>query len=161
MLFYAAAAAGARGADVHFHTWSGWYPDPFTPAIEDWVRDDVAGELDRIGGAPLLVGKSLGSNGAAVAAERGLPAVWLTPMMSVPWVPAALARATAPFLLAGGTADPMWDGPAAATLTPYVFEAGGADHGLFGPGTVADSIDILKGLVAAIDGFLDTIGWPG
>jgi hypothetical protein len=29
-----------------------------------------------IGGTPLLIGKSLGTNAAGVAVDRGLPAVW-------------------------------------------------------------------------------------
>lgn len=160
MLFYAVAVADVRGATVHRHTWSGRFPDPFEPPIESWVHDDITAELDEIGGTPLLIGKSLGTNAAAVAADRGLPAVWLTPVLTVPWIPAALERATAPFLLAGGTGDPMWDAGAAARLTPYVHQVEGADHGLFVPGPVTDSIDVLKGLVRAIDEFLDGIGWP-
>lgn len=159
MLLYVAAVAARRGATVHRHRWSGRFPDPSEPAIEPWVRDDITAELDEIGGAPLLIGKSLGSNAAAVAADRRLPAVWLTPVMTAPWITAALERATAPFLLAGGTGDDVWDGTAARRLTPYVHEVEGGDHGLFVPGPVAETVDVLKGLVVAVGTFLDAIGW--
>lgn len=161
MLMYAAAVADARGAVVHRHTWSGEPPLPADPAVEAWVGDDMRAELDRIAGPPLLIAKSLGTHAAAVAAERGLPAVWLTPLLTTRWVVAALERATAPFLLAGGTADTVWDRAAAERLTPYVYQVEDADHGLFVPGPVTGSVDVLKGLVVAMTGFLDAIGWPG
>ena len=53
----------------------------------------------------MLIAKSLGTNAARLAADRSLPAVWLTPLLSTPWITAALGRATAPMLLVGGTAD--------------------------------------------------------
>ena len=53
----------------------------------------------------VLIGKSLGTYAAALAAERGLPAIWLTPLLTSDWVVDGLRRSTAPFLLVGGTAD--------------------------------------------------------
>jgi hypothetical protein len=125
------------------------------------VRAEVARLLDVLGSNPLLIGKSLGSNAAVLAAERGLPAVWLTPVLTVPWVAAALGRATAPFLLVGGTADAMWDGVLARRLSPYVLEVEGADHGLQLPGPPIDSIAVLGQVVGAMEEFLDAIDWPG
>ncbi|WP_307834412.1 alpha/beta hydrolase [Paractinoplanes lichenicola] len=116
--------------------------------------------LDGLAGQPLLIGKSLGSFAAGLAAERSLPAVWLTPILSVPWVPAALERATAPFLLVGGTADKFWDRALARRLSPYVVEVPAADHGMFVPGPLTDTIAVLARVVVAIDEFLDEIGWP-
>ena len=43
-----------------------------------------------------VVGKSLGSLAADLAADRGLPAVWLTPLLGAEHVVRAVARTTAP-----------------------------------------------------------------
>jgi len=85
--------------------------------------------------------------------------VWLTPILTVPWVTAALNRATAPFLLVGGTADAMWDATLARRLSPYLLEIDGADHGLFVPGPLTNSIAALGRLVTAMEEFMDAIGW--
>jgi hypothetical protein len=39
-----------------------------------------------VDGRPLLIGKSLASRTAGLAADRTLPAVWFTPLLSEPWV---------------------------------------------------------------------------
>jgi hypothetical protein len=87
--------------------------------------------------------------------------VWLTPLLTVSWVAAALDRATAPFLLVGGTADAYWDGALARRLSPHVLEVEGADHGMYVPGPLTDSIAVLGGVVVAVAAFLDAIDWPG
>jgi pimeloyl-ACP methyl ester carboxylesterase len=160
MLMYVGDVAERRGATVHRHQWSPDCPDPDAEEIEDWVRADVTPLLDALGGTPLLIGKSLGSNAAALAAERSLPAVWLTPLLIMPWVAAALEQATAPFLLIGGTADKAWDAAAARLLSPHVYEVDGADHGMYVPGPLVDSVAVLGRMVQAVEDFLDNIGWP-
>jgi hypothetical protein len=159
--WFAAEVAERRGATVHRHSWTQEPPAPFEPPVEQWVCDEVTPLLDKLGGRPLLIAKSLGTNTAALAAERSLPAVWLTPVLTVPWVAAALARATAPFLLVGGTADSIWDGALARRLTPHVLEVPDADHGMVVPGPLTDSIAVLSRLVVAVEEFLDEIAWPG
>jgi pimeloyl-ACP methyl ester carboxylesterase len=161
MLMYVAATADHRGTTVHRHSWSEPKPSYLDPKIEPWVRTEITPLLETVGGAPLLIAKSLGTNAAAVAAERSLPAIWLTPVFTTPWIPAALSRATAPFLLVGGTADAMWDSTAAHRLSPHVLEIEAADHGLFVPGPIQNSIAVLGRVVTAIQEFLDTINWPG
>ncbi len=161
MLMYASAVAERRGATVRRHSWSREPPAPLDPAVEGWVAAEVTPILDTLGGSPLLIAKSLGTNAAALAAVRGLPAVWLTPLLTVPWVSAALGRASAPFLLVGGTADEAWDGTLAGRLSPYVLEIEGADHGMYVPGPLTDSIAVLARLVMAVEEFLDAIHWPG
>jgi hypothetical protein len=158
---YAGAVPVWRGAAVHRHSWAQQSPDPFAPGIEDWVRAEVEPVLDAVGGRPLLIGKSLATNAAALAAERSLPAVWLTPVLTLPWVVAGLERAIAPFLLVGGTADALWDPAVAARLSPHVLTVEDADHGLFVPGPVAATLAVLARVVEAMEEFLDTIGWPG
>ena len=81
-------------------------------------------------GSTAPFGKSLGTLAASLAADRNLPAIWLTPLLDLPWVIEALARAQAPFLLVGGTADQTWNSKAAHELTTHVLEVRGADHGL-------------------------------
>ena len=127
--------------------------------VQDWVRDQITPLLDTVGGHPLLIAKSLGTNAAALAAERHLPAVWLTPLLTLPWLTAALSRATAPFLLVGGTADAMWDATLASRLSPFVLEIDSADHGLFVPGPLTNSIAVLGRLVTAMDDFMNATGW--
>jgi len=109
---------------------------------------------------PLLIAKSLGSLSAPVAADRGLVAVWFTPLLSDEPTVAALRRATEPFLLAGGTADQFWDGQTARSLTPHVVEIEDADHGLFVPGPLARSAAVLGQVMTAVEDFLDRIVWP-
>jgi pimeloyl-ACP methyl ester carboxylesterase len=164
LLMYASAVAERRGASVHRHTWSQDPPDrpsASEPDVESWVRGELTPLLDGVGGRPLLIGKSLGTNAALFAAERSLPAVWLTPLLTAPWVVAALGRATAPFLLVGGTADTLWDGDLARRLSPHVLEVDGADHGMQVPGPLIDSIAVLGRVVTAMEEFLDAIDWPG
>jgi hypothetical protein len=161
MLMYAGDLAEQRGAKVHRHSWSKPPPDLFGPGLEEWVRADLGPVLDAVDGNPMLIGKSLGSSAAVLAAERSLPAVWLTPILTVPSVVQALDRATAPFLLVGGTADQWWDPDLARRLSPHVFEVDGANHGMVVPGPLTDSIAVLGRVVEAMDEFFDAIGWQG
>jgi len=139
------------GRDVHPVRWQ-------VPAglslvdAERWVGDEVAPVLD----APtdLLVAKSLGTFAARSAADRGLRAVWLTPLLTQPQVLAALDRAPAPFLLVGGTADRAWDGDAARRLTPHVLEVPEADHSLLVPGPLARSAEVLGRVCTAVEEFV-------
>src|SRR3954451_24401991 len=68
LLMYTAAVAERRAGTVHRHWWSQPPPDPFDPHIEDWVRNEVSPLLEAVGGTPMLIAKSLGTNAAAVAA---------------------------------------------------------------------------------------------
>lgn len=162
LVLYVSAVPERRGADLHRLSWSQEPPAaPLDdPTIEDWVAAEVTPFLDGVGGTPLVVAKSLGTFAAGLAADRSLPAVWLTPVLTVPDVPAALARATAPFLLVGGTADEVWDGALARELTPHVIEVARADHGMMVPGPVSASITVLGRVVESVDRFLEEIGWP-
>nr|MDT0657735.1 alpha/beta hydrolase [Micromonospora sp. DSM 115978] len=158
---YAGDVAALRGARVHRHEWSVLPPRPSEPEVEGWVIAEARPLVDAASdGPPLLIGKSLGTNAAALAADRALPAVWLTPLLTTPWIVAALERATAPCLLVGGTADPSWDGATARRLSPHVFEVADADHGLYVPGPLTDSIAALGRMATAVEEFLADLGWP-
>ncbi len=160
LLMYAGDVAERRGSIVRRHYWSREAPVPVTPDTESWVCGEVTPLVDLVGGQPLMIGKSLGTLAASLAAERSLPAVWLTPLLNRPWAVATLRRATAPFLLVGGTADAAWDGALARQLSPYVVEVEGADHGMYVPGPLTDSIAVLGRVVVAVTEFLDAIHWP-
>jgi hypothetical protein len=166
---YAADAAEARAALIRPLHWS---PppevdpdaDPASGGRAAWVRRQVTPVLDELAGAgstPLVIGKSLGSYAATLAAERGLPAVWLTPLLTDERVVGALRRSDAPCLLVGGTADEQaWDGALARRLSPYVFEVDGADHGMYVRGPLAASAAVLGLVATAVERFLDEVVWP-
>ena len=157
---YSGDVAERRGAKVHRHSWSQPPPEEFGPDLETWVRGEATPLLDSVGERPLVIAKSLGTLAAALVAERSLPAVWLTPLLTVDWVVAALERATAPLLLVGGTADPSWDSAVAHRLSPHVLEVNGADHGMYVPGPLVGSVEVLGRVVVAVEEFLDSVGWP-
>lgn len=159
LLMFAGAAAEQRGARVARVWWD--EPDrPLTLTEEErgpWVLPQVTKAL--ADGDLLLVAKSLGSYSCALAAERAIPAIWLTPVLTSLWVVDGLRRSTAPFLLVGGTEDPLWDGGLARELTPYVLEVPDADHGMYVPGRLAASADVLGQVVSAVEDFLDEVVW--
>ena len=104
----------------------GEHPDPL-----GWERASFERALEAAGAAQVLViGKSLASMFAAEVSERGLPAVWLTPLLSEASVIAGLARARRATLLVGGTADAAWRGDAIPD-NPLLeaLELPGVDHG--------------------------------
>ncbi|MFF4378684.1 alpha/beta hydrolase [Kitasatospora sp. NPDC001547] len=141
-----------------------WHvPDGFAElATEDriaWVERQVAGAVDAERGVcRLLVGKSLGSLAASVAADRNLPAAWLTPLLTVDQVSRALHRSGAPTLLVGGTADKLWDRPTADATGHQVLELPAADHGLELPDDPLGSIDVLRQVTSRLDRFIAALG---
>jgi hypothetical protein len=164
LVFYARLAVQARGAAVEDPDWrppESVHPSHPSPQREAWVIEQVAPVLDRLGGSPLLVGKSLGTFASALAADRGLPAIWYTPLLRDDLVVASLRRCQAPFLLVGGTGDPdAWDGAVARSLTPYVCEIAGADHTMIVPEGLRESAQVLGEITAVAERFLDEVVWP-
>jgi hypothetical protein len=158
---YAADAAERRGADVVRVWWN--EPDrPLTltePERGSWVLPQATKAVESVTGDVLLIGKSLGSYGSVLAADRELPAVWLTPNLTSDWVVDGLRRSTAPFLLVGGTADSLWNSTLARELTPYVLEVPEADHGMYVPGRLAVSAAVLGQVATAVEDFLDQVVW--
>ncbi|MEU7931771.1 alpha/beta hydrolase [Micromonospora echinofusca] len=156
LFVYAGEALRRAGFALHAVTWE--VPERLAPDREgpgqavEWVIDQVAPTLAEP--TDLLVGKSLASMAAPLAADRRLPAVWLTPLLQVPAVVDGLRRATAPFLLVGGTADPSWDGSLARRLTPHVVEIEQADHALMVPGRLARSAEALGRVCTAVEDFV-------
>jgi hypothetical protein len=152
LLWFAREGAQARG-------WSVLELSERAPASEDpfeWMRDRAARALDGLDAATVaVVGKSLASAAAALVTERGLPAVWLTPLLDRPEVVEAVERSGAPTLLVGSPADPTWADYAGDAET-LVFD--GLDHSLQVPGDPVASLDVLRDVTAAIGRFLERVG---
>ncbi|MBV1852988.1 alpha/beta hydrolase [Catellatospora tritici] len=157
LLYYATTVLVAQGWTVQ-EVW--WQPPANRHSIDraTWVNAQTEPVL-AAETAPrlLLVGKSLGSFAAPIAAARGLPAIWLTPILSHPEIAAALAAATAPALLVGGGADPSWDPAVAAGLDAAQLVLPGADHALEHPDDPVASARNLTHVTARMDEFLRTL----
>lgn len=107
----------------------------------EWVEEQAAAALELLGTERvLLVGKSLGTFAAAVAAERGLPAIWFTPLLNERRVVEALERSEAPIFLVGGTHDETFDPQLAERLATASLTVVGADHSL----EFADAYETLE-----------------
>ena len=77
---------------------------------EPWVRRHVrAAHAEEDADHVLVVGKSLGTLAASYAAERGLDAIWFTPLLVEAPVAEAVAANAGRQLLVGGLADELWD----------------------------------------------------
>lgn len=132
------------------------------PAGEDpfaWALDRATRALDH-DPSPLdvVIGKSLTSEAAGIAAERELPAVWLTPLLDRPGILAALGRATRPALLVGGTADPTWRPDAVPeNALVQIEELPELDHSLQLPGDPHHSLKMLQKVAKRIDRFLTAL----
>ena len=129
------------------------------PADEEpfeWMRDRAGRALDLAGGGTVaVIGKSLGSAAAPLAAEHSLPAVWLTPLLVRPDVVSALERATAPALLIGSPDDPSWgDGTMPDNPALELLELPGLDHSLQVSGDPRASLDALGRVSERVGAFL-------
>ncbi|NYE36825.1 dienelactone hydrolase [Nocardioides cavernae] len=141
-----------------------WW-DSTTRGDEDpgtWVRrhvaDAYADEQRRAGGADrvLLVGKSLGTRAAAYAAERGLDAIWFTPLLTEPEEADAIAANAGRQLLVGGLRDQLWDADVARRLAEGgcdVCEVADADHAMATPDAVRTA-EIQLEVARAVGAFL-------
>lgn len=139
-----------------------WW-DATTRSDEDpeaWVRRHVAAahaaeEADRV----LVVGKSLGTRAASYAAERGLDAIWLTPLLVEPALAEAVAANPGRQLLVGGLRDELWDASIARELADAgcdVLEVADADHGM-GTDDVVRTAEIHLEVARAVEAFLSRI----
>jgi hypothetical protein len=126
----------------------------------EWVETRLAAALVQVPDlAPLLISKSLTSLASRMAAARGLPGVWLTPLVAAAHPAAALvmealAAGNAPCLLVGGTTDFSWDAAVAQTVPQAtIVEIADADHALQVPGDVPHSLEALQTVTAAVARF--------
>ena len=138
--YYAALTLFQLGRRV-VQVWDEW--DGATDRT-DWALRLADAALAYAADADLLVAKSITTRVTGVAADRGLRAVWLTPLLVLDECVEGLRRRTAPALLVGGTNDEMWDGALARELSPDVLEIDGADHGLARIDDLAKLVDALR-----------------
>jgi hypothetical protein len=155
LLWFAREAAQARG-------WSVLELSERAPGDQEpfaWMRDRAERVLDATeAGTVAVIGKSLASAAAPLVADRGLPAVWLTPLLIRPEVVQALERATAPALLVGSAADPTWaNGELPRGGSVEVVELEGLDHSLQVEGDPLASLDVLRQVTERIGAFLERL----
>lgn len=132
---------------------------------EQWVRRHVeaahaaeqrsSGAGDRV----LVVAKSLGTFAAPYAAERGLDAVWLTPVLTRPSLAEAIGANAGRQLLVGGLADELWVPAIARELGDNgcdVLEVPDADHSM-GTDDAVRTAEIHLEVARAVEAFLSRI----
>lgn len=89
---------------------------------------------------------------------KGLPGVWLTPLLGDASVQAALREVQRPTMLVGGTADPYWDRQEIVGAGVQIVELAGADHGLQRRddwrGSVLDQVPVFDAIAEFADGIL-------
>jgi hypothetical protein len=127
-----------------------------------WVATQVSAAVQaESAGTVMLVGKSLGSFAAPVAAARSLPAIWLTPLLVDPFIVTALKAASAPTLLIGASQDRLWDRAVADLLGLPTLEIEGADHGMETDADPVRSAEILCQVTSRMDTFLTELAASG
>jgi hypothetical protein len=129
---------------------------------EPFVRAYVAAALHRLSVAartatPVIIAKSLGTYAAALAAERKVPAIWLTPLRHIESIAEAITRNPAPALLVGGTRDRSWLPHVAEATGKTLVTIEGGSHGLRPPGPLRAYTDALGAIGTAMEIFLSEI----
>jgi hypothetical protein len=156
LLWFARSVAAARGWSVLEVLDS--LPEGAEPFA--WARDRARRAIDHAqgdagAGEVVVVGKSLASGAAGLVADRGLPAIWLTPLLDRARVVDDLSRAPRPALLIGGSADETWAPDALADHGLLeIVELDGLDHSLERPGDPIASLGALRAVTERIDRFL-------
>jgi hypothetical protein len=154
-LWFAREAAMARGwSALEVLGTPAEHEDPLA-----WESACAERALEAAGPAHVLViGKSIASLLAGAVADRALPAVWLTPLLTESAVIDGLARAQQPTLLVGGGADPTWRPDALADDHAFeLLELSSSDHTLEVPGDPVASLTGLGQMTEAVMRFVDRI----
>jgi hypothetical protein len=161
LLDLAGEALADRSAAVETINWT--VPDGLLDiGPEPFVRAHVAAALHRLSVAartatPVIIAKSLGTYAAALAAERKLPAIWLTPLLHIEPIAEAITRNPAPALLVGGTCDRSWLPNVAEATGKTLVTIEGGGHGLRPPGPLRAYTDALGAIGTAMEVFLSEI----
>jgi hypothetical protein len=153
LLYYSRAVLVAHGWSVE-EVW--WTPEDLLSELA--VQKRIAYELEKVADQdPLVVGKSLGTLALPLVAQRGWPAIWLTPLLDRPELVLALKAVTGKTLLVGGTADEVWVSSVANASGLQVLEMQGADHGLEIPGDPLASVGLLHELLSTMNSFVESL----
>lgn len=154
-LYYTRMALESRGWQLRSHRWPDLPQDHLQwPGL---VRAQARELIDEIK-PQLVVGKSLGSLALPVAAERGLPGIWLTPLVAEPEVAKALPHLPSESLIVGCGGDDSWDGDHVRTESApgvTVAELPNADHEFNVVGDPVASVNRIATLIPTILRFLD------
>jgi hypothetical protein len=155
LLFFTGLVLLQHGWRVEHH----WWDPPKHESDEQtiaWVRSEVEAALPT-SGPVMVVGKSLGTWATPLAAERELPAIWLTPILDIPALVGPIAANPAPQLMIGGSADEFWDSAVARDLageTRTVIEIPDVDHVMLVPGDVIRGAEAHVEVTRAVDDWL-------
>jgi len=152
LLHYARRCLAQAGRHVHHLAWPDVKPDVKLDASRaaDLVTEAVAGLPKGAVSRLVILAVSDGTLAIPWAAERGVPGFWLAPRLDVPAVRDALALLPPDSLLAGGTADPSWDGEVAAASGLPVLQIDGGDHALEIRADVERSLAAMARVVTAV-----------
>lgn len=159
LLWYTAAALSFQGWTVLLITW----PDTtgqdrrstLAELAQTLVQPIAAEVIDGLDhpSRVLVVGKSLGSLAMPLAVERGLPGIWLTPVLTEPVLAATAGELGQDHLLVGGTADRVWKSDVVAAGTAQVLEVPDADHSLQIDGDLEATLAAIDAAARAVDSF--------
>ena len=151
LLTFAGKVAAQRGWQVRAVSWQAPILD-IQEAIT-WVGSELEQAIGAFNGRVLVIAKSLGTCSAVYASQFGYDAIWLTPLLHVPTIVAAMTRNSGRQLLVGGTEDSTWDSAVARTIDGDIVQIDGADHGMFVPDAV-HSAELHVDVTRAIDQWL-------
>jgi hypothetical protein len=133
-----------------------WDGDEWGDEADGFIRDVVERLAAEAPPAPrtVIVGKSVGSLAIPWAAERGLPGIWLTPLLHLDHIRTALAQEPRS-LLVGGTADESWTPDAMCRERHQLVEVDGMDHGMFVGTGWRDTFAAMTTILESIERFLE------
>jgi hypothetical protein len=170
LLWYARTVLDFQGWTVHSIDWPADLAPDRVPGMAAAAIDHAcgvsAGTSDNAGASDaatdcLIVAKSLGSVALPFAVERGIPGVWLTPLLSEPAVAAAAQNLGPRHLLIGGTGDQTtWDGNLAQHSGAQLLEIPHADHTLQVAGDLDRTLAAVERVAQAINAFALEITQP-
>lgn len=168
LLWYARTVLSFQGWTVHAVEWPADLSPRQTPEIAAAAIDQACATprsqtAERSDGPArcLIIGKSLGSLALPIAVERGLPGIWLTPLLFEPAVVSTAQKLGPRHLLIGGTDDPStWDAGLAHRSGAQLLEIPGADHTLQVAGDLDRTLATLERVVDAINAFALEITQP-
>ncbi|WP_340541059.1 hypothetical protein [Nocardioides sp. GXZ039] len=157
LLFFAAQAALAHGWEVRQVWWQAEARETADDVDEiAWVGDQLRAAIADSDGRVLVVAKSLGTLAAPTAAELGVEAAWLTPILTDPQISRALSTYPAAQFTLIGQQDPWLDRSVFDALPGRTVLVEG-DHILGVPGDVVGMVDAHREFVHAFDDWLSTL----